>query len=182
MIASAKAGKHSLIELYATGQNAVLENEAPRSSWFGLRGKEQGPIAQKIPVSGRLGVGTFWPAARQRARYRSFALGSTNGKSARLCDLSRNCRLRRLDPCCGPKLERARLLGMRGPDPCGDWAPERFRRLLDAHHRGRRLVAATLHGGQNKSPIDCCPYGTYLRVPHTEQWHRNFFVAPWASE
>jgi hypothetical protein len=37
----------------------------------------------------------------------------------------------------------ARLMGMRGPDSHCDWAPERFRRLLDAHSCGHRAVTGT---------------------------------------
>jgi hypothetical protein len=54
MIASAKAGKHSLIELYAAGLNAVLENEASRSSWFGLRRlwrRHEGCERREAPLS-----------------------------------------------------------------------------------------------------------------------------------
>jgi hypothetical protein len=47
--------------------------------------------------------------------------------------LSWNCRLRRLDPYCRPKLQRARFVDFLGPVPHSDWAPERFWRLLAPH-------------------------------------------------
>ena len=81
-------------------------------------------------------LGTFWPRHESKSQTSIlFALGPANGKNARLCDLSRNCWLRRLDPHRRPKLERARLMGLRGSAPHRDWTPERFRRLLGTSRR-----------------------------------------------
>jgi hypothetical protein len=55
-----------------------------------------------------------------------FRLWIEHGQSRRLCDLSLNRRIRRLHPCCRPKLQRARFMDFRRLRPYSDRPLERF--------------------------------------------------------